>query len=891
MEDVSAHRITLPRMRAELVQRPALHARLVEGLTHCKLVLLSAPAGYGKTVALVRALASLPDEVAVAWLAIAEGDSLHSLLTGMVVALEPFDLPWRMSPDALPQVAQREHGLGEVAAEFARVLERCDAPHGVIAMDDVHRIADARVFEFLELLLRWLPSSWTLAMTSRVDPPLSLARLRIAQELAEFREAELRFDGDEVLALLRSQQPEATPHEAQQLLQSTQGWPAGLSVSLLASQRASTPRQQSVQVQRRMFEYLAQEVLEQLPPPFQDFLLRCAVLPEWTARRCAQVSGDAQAARWLDELERRELFVTAIDGGELTLRVHDLFRDFLQWQLARDHADELPELLTRAAQGEPDPAARVTYLLRAGATAQALREMLRVGASMIHAGADEQVLQLIERFPAAEREASPELAFLQGLCAWNRWKFDLMSRHMRRAMEGFERRQQWNLAVQARALAVVAMPVAGEVAEAQRLWQSAPKVEPNPTVEAACELVGFVLSWYHGPGPSTAAHLSRLVTIVRPLREALRWLCFFHLHVVIGRWGLRAPVQALVEALAAAADEAHPRMKLMPLLWSAWLAMWRGDVAAARLLRGQLVEEAKWLGDPSSVHLPLQHLMAIEKHLEGDEAAALEILRELAEGAASSPGRRSQAMYLNLAGAFAAASANWPAAQAALSAIERVRSPPPWPFLKVAATTLRAELALHRHAPLEARDLLQAQLQIATDGDHLGTNARLRVALARAQLRLKDAAAAWAVAEPLLREARVSGEVLGLLVCGPASLEELASARWPTGADPALLALLRDSAAEAVRLRAGGEEQAKPHPPGDGLSERELQVLELVAQGQSNKLIARELGLSPHTVKRHMARIFDKTGQSSRGQVAAWYVQARSTAAPSKAHGGSSVDR
>lgn len=71
--------------------------------------------------------------------------------------------------------------------------------------------------------------------------------------------------------------------------------------------------------------------------------------------------------------------------------------------------------------------------------------------------------------------------------------------------------------------------------------------------------------------------------------------------------------------------------------------------------------------------------------------------------------------------------------------------------------------------------------------------------------------------------------------------------------------------------RASTVEHTKPARPDDGLSERELQVLELVAQGRSNKLIARELGLSPHTVKRHMARIFNKTGQSSRGQVAAWH--------------------
>ena len=113
-------------------------------------------------------LANLPSDAAVVWLAATEGEGLHRLLTDLVAALDPFDLPWRMSPDALPEVAQRERGLDQAAGELARALEQAEAPHGVIAIDDAHHIADARVFDFLDGLLRALPAKWTLAMTSRV---------------------------------------------------------------------------------------------------------------------------------------------------------------------------------------------------------------------------------------------------------------------------------------------------------------------------------------------------------------------------------------------------------------------------------------------------------------------------------------------------------------------------------------------------------------------------------------------------------------------------------------------------------------------------------------------------------------------------------------------------
>src|SRR5262249_3424001 len=159
-----------------------------------------------------------------------------------------------------PEVALREHGPGEVAGELARALEQAEVPHGVIAIDDAHRITDARVFEFFDALLQRLPERWTLAMTSRVDPPLPLARLRVAQELAEFREAELRFGGDDVLALLRMQDPLATPQQAEQLLQTTQGWPAGVSIGLMTSAPPTrSPRLHGAHLQRRLFEYLAQE--------------------------------------------------------------------------------------------------------------------------------------------------------------------------------------------------------------------------------------------------------------------------------------------------------------------------------------------------------------------------------------------------------------------------------------------------------------------------------------------------------------------------------------------------------------------------------------------------------------------------------------------------------
>jgi LuxR family maltose regulon positive regulatory protein len=303
----------------------------------------------------------------------------------------------------------------------------------------------------------------------------------------------------------------------------------------------------------------------------------------------------------------------------------------------------------------------------------------------------------------------------------------------------------------------------------------------------------------------------------------------------------------------------------------AWLALWQGDIDAARDLRREVVQEAKWLGDPANVVVPNLVLAAVEHNLCGDAAAAQRILQGIADAAARNPHRRGQILYLSMLGGLATALQDWPAASQALQTIDATTDKPEWPFLALLVAALRAELALHRGDADEALSLLRPLLAGAMDADAWGVDTRIRVTVARAELRAGTAASAWPVLGQALHQAMETGQPLGLLLCGPAALAELAQARWGDAADAPALAYLRKCSSRARELLSPAAEAAAAAPPDTLLSDRELQVLTLVAQGQSNKLIARQLGLSPHTVKRHMARIFDKTGQSSRGQVAAWH--------------------
>jgi LuxR family maltose regulon positive regulatory protein len=872
--DFSDVRITLPRLHADLVQRPQLQARLAEALTHSKLVLLSAPAGYGKTVALVQALRKMPADHAVAWVSASDEDDLQRLLASLLAALDPFDLPWRVSPDALPAVALRKGGLGRAVDELAHGLAQAEVKHGVMAFDDVHDIADPRVFDFIERLLAALPANWTLAMTTRRDPPLPLARMMVAGELREFRQDELRFRREDVEELLHAAQLPSSTDRVDQLLERTQGWVVGLSLELLAQ----STRRHDARAQRRTFDYLAQEVFERLPPPMQTFLLRCSVLPELNAKRCEHVSADARASHWLRELERLELFVTVLGGEGATLRLHDLFREFLEGLLMRQHFDELPQLLRRAAEGEPDVVRRVDYLLRAGAAEDAALAMFDAGSSMIQAGAGEQLIRLIERFPEPLRSGSPELNFVRGMFAWYRMQFDAVFAPMHKAMTDFECAGQPQKALLARAWSVRARVYEGQLSAAFDLWDRGPRIEMDVLTEAVWAEATYSRSVLCGPYHSTPADLWRLVNLSSQL-DPDRWpMTYLNMPLAaLGRWGIRAPMQALVTTLQSVASESWPQLAALRV--QAWLALWQGDVEAARELCKAVTAEAKWLGDPPMVIVVNQLLTAFGHHVSGDYAQARTILLEVDAAAGGRDPqqrmhqRRMHYTFGNLLGGLATASGDWPTARQLLGEIDALSDKPEWPYARLQSAVLRAELALQDARAGEAVSALLPLLDHAMDWDCYGVNARLRVALSRAQLRTRAADAAWDALAPALRQAMEAGEPLGLLLCGPTALQELAEARWPGPVDAAELAYLRDCAARSQQLQRG-QAQGAPSPsraPDSSLSDRELQVIELLAQGHSNKLIARALGISPHTVKRHMARIFDKTGQTSRTQVAAWY--------------------
>ena len=351
----------IPRPRREAVPRPHLLARTLELAIDARLVLVQAPAGFGKTTLLVQlaaALAATPGSEVV-WVSLdAEDNGPSRLFAALFGALGALDLPWTVPPDT---VLAQLHDASPAARTALGLL--IDALGGrpevriALMLDDLHHVTDPAALQLLDTLIARAPPELRLFIGSRVAPSLSLARWRAGGELVELSLEDLRFDLDAAHELCRLRGLRTPSDEALQgVLTRTHGWVAGLHL-MLGSTRgdASLPMLAEPAAHRHLFDYFAQEVLAELPAPLQQFVLHSSVLPELSPVLCEAVTGRGDALAVLDTLSDRQLFLSVLDDTVPVLRFHDLFRDFLRGQLERREPGLAAELHARAAAAEARP--------------------------------------------------------------------------------------------------------------------------------------------------------------------------------------------------------------------------------------------------------------------------------------------------------------------------------------------------------------------------------------------------------------------------------------------------------------------------------------------------------------------------------------------------------
>lgn len=341
-----------PDPRPGVVSRPGLMAAL--GRPGTRLTLVDAPAGWGKTTLLGQWRAQDPLERPFAWVSLDPADADPVRFWSYVIEALCRTVPDLDGDDEL-QAALRVPGLDPQALalpELINRLSRLRGPQTVLVLDDYHMVGNPEIDADLGFLVEHLPPALHVAVATRVDPALPLARLRARGEMSEIRMAQLRFRSDEAVALLESEVPELAPADAERLFERTEGWAAGLYLAALSlrGRRDVTGFVDEFAGDHRMVvDYLGSEVLRELPERPRRFLLQTALLERLSGPLCEAVTGEPDAALVLQELERTNTFVIPLDDRRGWYRYHHLFGELLRHELAAgEPADAVRELHRRA---------------------------------------------------------------------------------------------------------------------------------------------------------------------------------------------------------------------------------------------------------------------------------------------------------------------------------------------------------------------------------------------------------------------------------------------------------------------------------------------------------------------------------------------------------------
>jgi LuxR family maltose regulon positive regulatory protein len=333
------------------VERPALIQRLVAA--RAKLVLVDAPAGYGKTTLIAQWRGTAGESRPFAWISLDPSDNDPARLWSQVVHVLHRARPELAAAPLLDLLRGRRPDItGTLLPALANELAALAEPV-ILVLDDYHLIRDRSCHDQVAALLRYLPPALQLAMTTRADPPLPLARLRSAGDMVEIRMSELRFGPAEASALVHRTAGVRLPEpDLAELVRRTEGWPAGVYLAALSLRGHPSPAdfiRQFSGDSRYIADLLVEEVLSRQPAHIRHFLTRTAILPRFSAPLCDAVVGSADAAEIIETLERENLFVIPLDENRGWHRYHRLFAQLLRSQLARSEPDVIPALHRRAS--------------------------------------------------------------------------------------------------------------------------------------------------------------------------------------------------------------------------------------------------------------------------------------------------------------------------------------------------------------------------------------------------------------------------------------------------------------------------------------------------------------------------------------------------------------
>jgi len=412
-------KLHIPAPRPDLVPRPHLIKRLDAGLQG-KFTLISAPAGYGKSTLVSEWIARA--KIPVAWLSLdASENDITQFFIYLIAALQQInpnigvDVQSILDAGADPPI---ENLLTALVNDIT-----ASAPRFALVMDDYHLIQEIKVHQAIDFLFDHFPPGMHMVILSRIDPPMSLGRLRVQQELTEIREADLRFTHDEVAAFLNQKMGLALSNQDIQNLETrTEGWIAGLQLAALTLRGRPDKHDLIADFSgshRHLIDYLVHEVLSQQPDNVQMFLLCTSILERFNASLCNALTQQISGREMLIFLEKANLFLISTDNERQWYRYHQLFADFLQQRLRESQPEIVPELFIRASQwyeAQSMMEAAIDHAFTGGDENRAARLLDEYAETLLITNSDvNQMLRWANKLPVEAR------AQFTRLCIYHAW--------------------------------------------------------------------------------------------------------------------------------------------------------------------------------------------------------------------------------------------------------------------------------------------------------------------------------------------------------------------------------------------------------------------------------------------------------------------------------------
>lgn len=888
-----ATKVFPPRLPAGLIDRPRL-ASLAAQTEMKRLTVIKAPAGFGKTSLALTWLNVLGTNGArVAWLSLdADDDEPARYFNHLAHALR----------QACGDVGASVIGLTAEASfvpanALASTLinELVDVDDEVyLFIDDYHLISEAPIHEAMTLFIANAPSQVHVVLCTRTDPPLPVGKLRARNELLEIDASTLRFNFDETRRFVEHECPgKLRSPDVKSLFATTEGWAAALriSASVLARDdrpagwRAGTPTGAS----RPLADYL-DDILHALPAGMLEFMLRTAILDRLSAPLCEALTGLRSSQNMLDAIVARQLLLEPLDLEAHWFRYHRLMAEYLQRRLAARYPEEITELHRRAWQwyaAQRQWTDAVRHAIAAGATGDAIRLMEHCAKSLLKGG---DLLTLVgwqRQFPADVMRAQITVTLA---IAWGTvlaLRFDdavsmLDSIERDAAGKGLDAEHvRWEcVAIRSALVALQDDP--------QSALSLAQQYLARPSHDAwTTNAVSNVARFCHWKAGNLEA-LHATPWIPDPIEEDQRSvfssvyrLCLLG-HVEMQQLHFPLAERRFNEAMALAEQHSGPQSiaaaLCAPMIAQLRYEQGRLDEAEALLVELMPVIELAVFLDSVLISYRILIRIAVARsnfahaHALLDSAQALGQARRWNRLVAAALSERTR---LNLAEGRLAEAGACVAQLRQLAASNAGSSAPVSPEIENYRDLGAACLAIRRQQTDEAVGILSGALERLelVHGTYLAL--RLRTLLAMAWLNAGERDRALEIFHEVATVAAPAGICLSIVDQGPEIGPLLKLARDSVRTTSAKAQDSQDMIAWLDRLldrwRAQHEPNSEPRREGerDRLSSRERGIVELIAQGQSNKEIARTLGITPETVKSHVKSIFTKLEVDKRAQAVA----------------------